>query len=45
MFSVKNGNITMIEGEYGLELPITITGTDIAYDEQIKFVVKDSSGE
>lgn len=45
MFSVKNGNISMIEGDYGLELPITITGTEISEDEQIKLTIADSSDE
>lgn len=45
MFNVKNDNISMIEGDYGLELPITITGAEISPDESIKFTIRDNSGE
>ena len=45
MFNVKNGNISMVEGDYGLELPITITGTIISSDETIELIIRDNSGE
>ena len=45
MFSVKNKDITMIEDDYGFELPITITGTEIASDETIKMTVSDVAKE
>lgn len=40
MIRTQNKKIIMVEGDFGLTLPITITGTEIASDETIKFIIK-----
>lgn len=40
MIRTENKKIIMVEGDFGLALPITITGTEIASDETIKFIIE-----
>ena len=41
MWQVSNQNLTMTEGDFGLQLPVTITGTQFAQDDEIKITIKD----
>ena len=43
MWKVNVLNICMAEGEFGVGLPATISGTDLAADDSVKFTVKDRS--
>lgn len=45
MIRTQNKKIIMTEGDFGLSLPITITGGEISKDEQIKFYIKKNNGE
>ena len=45
MLDAKKGIISMIEGDYGLELPITINGAEIASDETITMTISDVAHE
>lgn len=44
MWKVQNNTIEMTEGDYGIALPITITGVEMAVGDAIKLTVK-KSGE
>jgi hypothetical protein len=45
MFEIKNETIIMTEGDFGLDLPIEIIGTELASDETIKLTIRDNSNE
>ena len=42
MWNVNGNNLQMCEGDFGLKLPITITGPTFAQNDEIKLVVKTS---
>ena len=45
MIRTQNRKIIMTEGDFGLVLPITITGAEISENEKIKFCLRKTSGE
>ena len=45
MLRTKDKKILMTEGDFGLSLPITITGGEISNEEEIKFSIKKINGE
>lgn len=40
MWSVNGNNLQMAEGDYGLTLPITISGTELSTADTIKLTIK-----
>lgn len=40
MFTVNGNEIQMIEGDYGLQLPVTISGTTLTASDEILFTIK-----
>ena len=40
MWKVNQTNLSMVEGDYGLALPITVRGTTLAAGDSISFKVK-----
>lgn len=40
MWSVNGNNLQMTEGDYGLTLPITISGTELSTADTIKLTIK-----
>lgn len=40
MWKVSNNSIAMTEGDYGVALPVTISGVEIAVGDSVKFTVK-----
>ena len=42
MWSVDNQNISMTEGDYGLQLPITVSGTTFTENDVLKLTIKTS---
>lgn len=44
MLKAKNNVISMVEGDFGLSLPITISGTTINDDETLIFYIKKNDG-
>ena len=43
MWYVKGASIKMAEGDYGLKLPITITGTEISTTDSIRITIKEQN--
>ena len=41
MWSVKNASISMTEGDYGVELPFTISGVTLTAQDRLRFTFKD----
>ena len=41
----KNKTITMVEGEFGVSLPITIVGTEMTDEDNILFTIKSADNE
>ena len=41
MFIVNGHDIKMTEGDYGLQLPVTISGTTLATSDEVLFILKD----
>ena len=42
MWSVDENEITMCEDDYGIELPITLNGVDLAPNENLMITIKDA---
>lgn len=42
MWYVQGENLTMAEGDYGLQLPVKIDGTTFAANDSVKFIFKDA---
>lgn len=40
MWKVNGKNLTMTEGDFGLELPVAISGTTFAASDSVKIIVK-----
>lgn len=40
MWVVNGQNLTMVEGDFGIQLPVTIDGTTFAANDEIKFTLK-----
>lgn len=40
MWSVTNNSIRMVEGEYGVDLPLTITGVELTANDEIRLTIK-----
>lgn len=45
MIRAENKTIKMVEGDFGLPLPITVTGTTISNDETIKITINNMEKE
>ena len=45
MIRAENKKIMMTEGDFGLSLPITISGAEISNDEVIEFFIKNNNGD
>ena len=45
MWNKENNKISMTKGDYGIALPITITGIEIESGEQIIFYLKKTNNE
>ena len=41
MWRVSVLNLTMTEGDYGIQLPVTINGTTFAANDSVKLTIKD----
>jgi len=41
LITEDGANVSFVEGDYGIILPITVSGIDIASDDTIKVTVKD----
>ena len=41
MWQVSNQNLTMTEGDFGLRLPVTISGTQFAANDTVRIEIKD----
>ena len=39
MFNVSNNIISMTEGDWGIKLPITVSGTTFAANDELRFTV------
>lgn len=42
MWYVSGNNLQMVEGDYGLALPVTISGTTFAANDEVLFTIKDA---
>ena len=42
MWNVKDKNISMVEGDYGIKLPFTVSGANLAAGDAIKLTFKKS---
>lgn len=42
MWYVSGNNLQMVEGDYGLALPVTISGTTFAASDEVLFTIKDA---
>lgn len=42
MWSVNGQNLTMVEGDWGLSLPLTVSGVDFANNDTVRLTIKDS---
>ena len=42
-WSVKNNNLTMVEGDWGIALPVTVDGVEFAANDMLKFIFKDAN--
>lgn len=40
MWSVQQTNISMAEGDYGVQLPVMVSGTEFTVSDTLKFVFK-----
>ena len=40
-WNVNGQNLSMAEGDYGLILPVTISGVTFSNNDEVKFIVKD----
>lgn len=40
MWNVNGNTITMVEGDYGIKLPITISGATLASGDSVKLTIK-----
>lgn len=40
MWSVSGNAIRMVEGEYGVDLPLTITGVELTANDEIRLTIK-----
>lgn len=40
MWQVNSQNLMMTEGDFGIQLPVTISGTQFAENDAVKFVIK-----
>lgn len=45
MWKTSNANISMTVGDYGIDLPITVTGVQFGENDAIRFRVADGSDE
>ena len=46
MWTVQNANIQMVEGDYGVILPVTITGVNLKVGDTLKFTfLTNTNGE
>lgn len=43
MWQVTAQNITMTEGDFGVALPVTISGTDFSEGDSVKITIKDKA--
>ena len=41
-WTVDENEITMCEGDYGIELPITVTGVELTEDDSLMITIKDA---
>ena len=41
MWQVNSQNISMVEGDFGIKLPITISGVTFAASDSVKLTIKD----
>ena len=44
MWYAKGNNIEMTQGDYGVQLPITISGPTFTASDAVKFTLKDGAG-
>lgn len=44
MWAVKGNNIQMTAGDWGVGLPITISGASVTASDEIRFTIKDGYG-
>ena len=42
MWAVNGQDLKMVEGDWGLKLPVTIEGTEFAQNDEILFTLKDA---
>lgn len=42
MWNVNGQNLTMTEGDWGIQLPVTISGTTLTANDELKFTIKTS---
>ena len=42
MWIVSGSNLSMVEGDYGLELPVTINGTEFTENDSIRITFKNA---
>ena len=42
MWAVNGNKLTMVEGDYGLQLPVTFSGGTITSSDEIRFVLNDA---
>ena len=42
MWAVDENDITMCEGDYGIELPISVEGAELGDGDYLKIIVKDT---
>ena len=42
MWAVDENEISMCEGDYGIDLPITLNGVDLAANEYLMITIKDA---
>lgn len=43
MWNVVGQNLQMVEGDFGLQLPVTISGTTFAAADEVKLTIKDEN--
>ena len=44
MWNVNNQDLKMCEGDWGVALPITISGTTLTASDEVKFTLKNAAG-
>ena len=42
-WSVKNNNLTMVEGDWGISLPVSVDGVEFAANDMLRFTFKDAN--